>query len=203
MKKYWLLPCIGLLMLLSACDSDQRLKAPSPKADTPDALKAGPGVLDSKRGQSNLVDELYAEALEKDTSLKNLQDELSALDKRMADVKSLYGFYNEKSREYYHAANAEALQVQDSLLRVKLKGYIEASAKRYDGLTGDLRQLVGRIDLNAVTLNDQQSVLKIVTTISMMEKYQRNELPRDSSFTEVIKEQEKLIEKSEAVTHGF
>lgn len=203
MKKYWILPCIGLLLLLSACDNDQRLNAPSPKPDTPEALKAGPGVLDSKRGQSNLVDELYAEALEKDTSLRNLEDELSVLDKRIADVKSLYGLYDEKSREYYHAANTEALQVQDSLLRLKLKSFIEGSAKRYNELTGDLQLIVGRIDLNTATLNDQRSVLKIVTTIPMMEKFQRNELPSDSSFTAAAKEQERMIEKAKAATHGF
>jgi len=65
------------------------------------------------------------------------------------------------------------------------------------------RNVYDGIAKNEATLDDHHTVLKIVLTLPVIEKYQNENMPDKNEIRNVIKEQERLIERTDSLTPKY
>jgi hypothetical protein len=183
-----------LLMGTLAC-SDPRpqqtkeSEAPEPPKALQDHSKEY--SLKSSRSSNDLVEELYAELLEKDTSLKKMEDKLKNLQQSESDSTESFTLFNEKNTRYHDASSPYLSRINDSLLRERIKQLLSNSLANYKNSTAVHQQLLRRIEINKTSLNDLHIAVQLVSTLSMMEKYRKENMPDKLSLAGFILEQQK------------
>ena len=169
--------------------------------ETPKALQGDLGDTKSySRSGSDLTEELYAELVGKTLELKKLESDIAAFGSKPDELNEKFKMYNDKSNSYYTSAIYHATAISDSLLKAKVLAYIKASENRYSNRTEELNSLMKLISKNTTTLRDHHSVLKIILTMPLIEKYQAENLPDGKEFKDVKREQENLIQKTDKLT---
>lgn len=164
--------------------------------ETPKALQDDKPVIKSySRSGSDLTEELYAELVDKSQTLKNLENDLFAFIPKPNDLKEKFDKYNNKSNSFYNSTDYKLTSITDSLLKKKILAIITTSKNKYAKKTTELNSLLNIISQNGATLNDHHTVMKIVLTLPLIEKYQNDNLPDKKEFIDLIKEQEKLIKR--------
>ena len=73
-----------------------------------------------------------------------------------------------------------------SISKKKILAFIENSSKKYDSKTKELQALVKEIADSHNTINDNHTIMKIVLTLAILEKYQNENLPKTDKFLETI-----------------
>ncbi|MFT3750541.1 MAG: hypothetical protein QM768_19680 [Agriterribacter sp.] len=148
--------------------------------------KETPKVLDNKkisiekavkRGEEDLLEGLYNEIADTSEALKSFESGLHELYKSKDDSLTTFSAFDNQNGNYYKSAAAHAKQITDSVLRTNISMLISASIKKYDSITGRHDSLVKNIIKNEATLKDLHKVLKIAYTLSLIEKYQQDNLP--------------------------
>lgn len=192
--------CIALFMCTLACNEprSQQVK----EAELPEPPKALQDdrkeySLKSSRSSNDLVEELYAELLEKDNTLKNLEDKLRNLQQSEADSTGTFAVFNEKNNKYHDAASPYLSRIQDSLLRERIKQILSNSLARYKSSTAVHQQLLKQIETNKTSLNDLHVAVQLVSTLSMMERYREENMPDKLSLAGFILEQQKARKMAE------
>lgn len=186
--------CIVLLMGSLACNEPRQKQVKEAEVpEPPKALQdhAKEYSLKSDRSSNDLVEELYAELLEKDTTLKNLEDKLKNLQQSETDSTATFAAFNEKNNQYHDAASPYLSRINDSLLRERIKQLLGNSLARYRSSTAVHQQLLHQIETNKSGLNDLRVAVQLVTTLSLMEKYQKENMPDKLSLAGFILEQQK------------
>jgi len=151
------------------------------------------------RSSSNLVDDLYKELVDKSPALNKIEEDLESLAPKANKVNSGFNEYDLKSKNYYSAANNKAGYITDSLLRNSIKEIIEKSKNQYANNSAGLNALLKQISQNGTSLHDHHEALKIVMTLPVIEKYQKENFPDADNYKELVKEQEKLIEQMDSI----
>ena len=187
------------VLLLISCDSKQK----DVKVETPDALQDDKLEIKSYRSSGNLTEELYQDLVKAKPELKRLEDELDGSKSKPDELNEIFNNYNYKSNSYYRSANLVSNSITDSVLKIKISELITKSSKRYDQNIGELNSLIKQIALNNTTLNDHHAVLKIVMTLPLIEKYQKDNLPSTKDFKDVIKHQDNIIELIDSLTPRY
>jgi predicted ATPase with chaperone activity len=149
----------------------------------------------SKRASNNLVEELYNEILKNDKDLQLLIKSIEDNYKSQNKSKELFNAFFDKNTQYYSNANSMIMNINDTLLKNKVERLIFNSENNYKALSKESYNLLSTIDKNNISLNEYQQILKITTTISMIEKYQKDQLPSYKSLNTIIKEQSNQIKK--------
>jgi hypothetical protein len=170
MKKYLLsLLVISLIFMTVSCNGNQNENRNS-EVQNPEALQDDIKLKSlSKRG-GNLIDELYSELVEKTPELKKLETELESFQETPSETQNVFYNYNGKSSQFYGSANGFANQIKDSLSKKRILELIKKSNEKYDS---------------------ESKVL----TIPLIEKYQKENLPKKKEFLETIAKQKELIQK--------
>lgn len=184
---------IIIITMLVACGSRQQENNKPSVPDTPKALQENKLDIKSYSRSDDLTEELYQELVGKSPELKKLEDDLEALNPNVNNVNVVFQQYDSKSKSYYNSANNKATSITDSLLKKKIIGLITSNNNKYSTKTAELNSLLKQISKSNVTLNDHHTVLKIVLTLPIIEKYQDNNKPNKKEFNELIKQQDKLI----------
>jgi hypothetical protein len=191
-------------IFLLSCNGKQKENSPETKQETPKALQED--ELDTKsysRSNSDLTEELYQELVDKTPALKNLEDDLSAFRTEPYDINEKFNKYDSKSKSYYSSVNSKAATIKDSLLRQKIIDLITNSNDHYTHKTAELNSLLQQISQKTSTLDDHHTVLKIVLTLPLIEKYQNDNQPANKEFKDLIKNQVKLIERTDSLTSKY
>lgn len=191
------------LTILFSCGSEQTKLNDSDKQETPKALKNDKLEIKSYSRSGDLTEELYEELVAKSPELKKLEDNLDAFIPKPNELEEKFNKYNSKSNSYYNSADYKATAITDSLLRKKVLSLITTSKDKYSNRTAELNSLIELISKNGATLNDHHSILKIVLTLPMIEKYQTENLPDKKEFNDLIKEQQKLIQRADSLTPNY
>ena len=97
-------------------------------------------------------------------------------------------------------ANSQVSDISDSTLKKKIVALLIKSSSQHSNNTEELTSLIKQISQNSSTLKDHYSVLKIVLTLPLIEKYQKDNLPNKGEFKMLIKEQEKLIKQIDSLS---
>lgn len=192
--------CIALFMGTLACNDPrpQQVK----EAELPEPPKALQDdrkeySLKSSRSSNDLVEELYAELLQKDNILKTLDDKLRDLQQSETDSTGTFALFNEKNNKYHDAASPYLTRINDSLLRERIKQILSNSLARYRSSTAVHQQLLKQIETNKSTLSDLHVAVQLVSTLSMMEKFQKENMPDKLSLAGFILEQQKARKLAE------
>lgn len=72
-----------------------------------------------------------------------------------------------------------------------------ASSQEYQYKTVRQRALTGQINQQSLALSDYYEALKVLITIPLIEKYQDDNLPEDSLYLRIIRDQKDLVGRIE------
>ncbi len=194
---------VFIFTLLFSCGNKETGDNATTKQETPEALQDDKLEIKSYSRSGDLTEELYQELVGKNPALKKLEDDLDAFRPKPKELTDKFNKYDSKSNSYYSSANYKAAAITDSLLRMKIFSLITTSNKQYSTKTAELNSLLKQISKNGATLNDHHSVLKIVLTLPMIEKYQDDNKPDKKEFKNLIKQQEDLIERTDSLTPNY
>ena len=191
--------CLALI----SCGDKQVEQKTDIKQVTPEALQDDRLEIKSYSRSGDLIEELYQELVEKTPSLKTLETDLETFKRKSNEPTEKFNDYDGKSKSYYSSANYKTTAIEDSLLRNKIITLLSNSNKQYSNKTTELTSLLDHISKNGATINDHHSVLKIVLTLPLIEKYQNDNLPDKKEFKDLIKTQEKLLNQTDSLTPSF
>jgi len=204
MKKLITILTFIFLTALFSCVGGHKDSNNFKKQETPKALQDNNLEIKSySRSGSDLTEELYQELVDKTPALKKLEDELDAFSRKPNELDEKYNKFDNKSSSYYLSANNKASAITDSLLRKKMVTLIAGSQNLYSKKTAEHNSLLKQISQNGATLNDHHSVLKIVLTLPIIEKFQNDNLPDKKEFIDLIKRQQELIEQIISLTPKY
>ena len=189
-----------LLVTLVSC-SDNRTQD-TPKQETPKALedKSSSYEIVSKRGYDDLVESLYSELVNRDIALKRLEDKIDELNESKNDTTELFAKFNGKNQSYFNSVDRHVSNIKDSLLRDKMKSLVSAQLTKYNTRIARHDELLKIIEAKQMTISDLHNVLKIVRTLPLIDKYQRDNLPNTKPFEGYIKRQEETIHFADTLT---
>ena len=182
-----------IILILSMIVASCRPKEEKNNLQTPDALQNEYSSL--KRMKGDLTEDLYQGLVDKDSLLRNLEEEIVAF--RSGSMEVTKGVYNylDKSENYYGSVNAKAKGIKDSLLMKKMQMLITAHKKAQEARTTEINALLKTVSANDTLLDDHHFALKIVKTLAVMEKYQKEHLPNKNELKKLIRQQEKIIQQ--------
>jgi hypothetical protein len=147
-----------------------------------------------------LVNVLYAELAKKNPALNELEEKIKRIEESKTDSLKYFDLYNVKNNAFYTSAKAMLEQVRDSTIKAKLKVMVDKSLNSYNELTSDHTALLKQLDFKNSSLNDLHILLKISTTLPLIEKYQKQSKPTTKSITGLIKEMDKAIKKADTLS---
>jgi len=182
-----------LMLAILSCNSPDTREHQQPAM--PKALEDQGDAYDiiPKRRAAELLESLYSELVSKNADLKLLEDKLDTLDASQNDSAKVFYKFNNKNEAYYNAASRHVEEIKDSVLRDKIKVLVAGSLKKYQSLTAGHNELLKTIDTQSLTLADLHTVLKIVRTLPLIEKYQQDNLPSAKPLKGYINNQNEAL----------
>lgn len=151
-------------------------------------------------GYKDLVDELYSQAVKQNENLETIEEDIEKFYKKKTEALEKYNSYTAYNNRYYYDARANAASVADSATRQKAYALITKGESRYRTKTAGWQATIASLSKNEMELKDLHTLLKIVVTEPMMEKYQSNNLPEGTKATEANSDLQQLIQKIKAIT---
>lgn len=203
MKKYlFSLLVISSVFIIVSCNGNKDGSENS-EVQNSEALQDGIKLKSlSKRG-GNLIEDLYAELVEKTPELKELETELETFQETPSETQNIFYNYNGKSNQFYGNATGLTNQITDSLSKRRILALIKKSNEKYDSESKEIKELVKEISNSQNSIQDNHTILKIVLTIPLIENYQKENSPKKKHFLETIAKQKALNKKIEEKTPKY
>jgi hypothetical protein len=194
MKRIIVIPLLILLTFVS-CNNSKKQENKEQKQETPQALQKKNSIelISNGRGYGDLIENLYSELADKTPELKELETKIELLSSSKSDSCKEFQEYNQKSKSFYHSANYHITEISDSILRTKMKELIASSLTKYNSKIFQHTELLKSIDQKTTTLNDLHEILKITASLSLIEKYQSENLSTKNPMNEYLKQLDKVI----------
>ncbi|WP_338768666.1 hypothetical protein WAF17_08275 [Bernardetia sp. ABR2-2B] len=196
-----------MTLILASCDEN---KENQNQANSDIVLNETPQVLEdkdnyevrsiSKRYDSDIVVELYNEALEKNLKLKQLNDEINQMYQTKRDSLAEYSKFSNTNEKYWMNARNHINQIQDSVLREATLETFKAIEVNYKNKMAGYEPKIKEIQRKDIQLNDQLILMKLFITESMMKNYQVNEQPTIKTLENIIDKYDNLIEETKEYT---
>jgi hypothetical protein len=168
MKILLLLTCF---LILISCG---RKKQQQPNNETPYALEEHKSKsVFSKRAPGDLLEDLYDGLVSGKPELQQLEKDIEELSERKKDSLVFFNDFDNKNDSYYSSAQNHTAQIQDSSLKKRMMQAIEDNRTDYDSKIAGIETLVKQLDQKQLTLTDHHTMLKLILTMAMMEKFQK------------------------------
>ncbi len=205
MKFYHALVLFSFLIVFSCSDnSTEKTSNQASGNETPEALNKNAFEQDissiSKRYRSDIISELYNEALENNPELKELNTRINRMGVVKNDSLKLYAKYANTNKNYWIAVNNYINQLNDSILKESVTEAFTEFENNYTLKVAEHESSLDTINKKSISLNDRLLLMKLMITAPMMMNYQKNELPDIESLKKLIKEYEKLIKETKQYT---
>ena len=192
MKKYLLIILVSSsTFIFVSCSGNQRENITSEQKN-PEALQDDLKMRGLYSNRENLVEELYTELVEKNPELKKLETDLQTFQNEPAETKNVFQNYNAKSTNFYEDAKDITNRITDSLNKKRILALIKKSNDQYYSKSSEINELVKQISVSQNTVEDNHTLLKIVLTIPLIEKYQKENLPQKKPFFETLNKLKEL-----------
>jgi hypothetical protein len=189
-----------ILTIILSCNN----KRQQPQPETPKALdeKDKSYSLVSKRGyDEDILESIYSELVDKTPELKKLEEDIDILYFSKGDSLEAFTNFDSKNDRYYNSAGIHSQGIKDSLLRQKMKNLIQASLANYNSLTAPHNNLLKSIESKEATLSDVHTALKIVRTLPVIARYQKNSLPDTKRLEGYSQKLSKTISEAETLSN--
>jgi len=154
----------------------------------------------SKRYTSDIISELYDEAIDKSTKLKELNDEINKISEFKNESISEYSKFIQTNNNYWLTANRYINQIQDSLLKESTIEIFKDLELKFKSKMRSHKQKIMSINKKTLVLNDQLILMKLFITEPMMKNYQVNEKPNIKSLENIIYKYDELIKETKEYT---
>lgn len=198
-----LLILLFAISLFSCNNNEQAPVNQNTTEQTPEALVEDKSLKISSgdgRFSSNIIEELFEEALEKDQKLQSVITKLNQAQEMKPDSLAAYHLYKRNMQDYWSALHRYALRLSDSTTREQLTSFIEVLESKQNQRLSPLDSLVSKIDSSEQNLADMQILMKILITEPMMNNYFRNEYPSVKSIESVIEAYDQSAQEMEPYT---
>lgn len=182
-----------LVFILASCHNN-RIQD-KPQQETPKALEDNSSfdVVSKGRHADDLLESLYSELVSKDVELKRLEVKINDLNSSKNDSIELFDKFNGKIQSYFRSIDRNVSEIEDSLLRDKMKLLIASSLTKYNSRIAKHNELLKALAINEIRISDLHTALKIVRTLPLVEKYQLDNLPTTRQLEGFIKQQYQAI----------
>lgn len=169
--------------------------------ELPKALNSSDEAYGSSSGQryQDLVESLYSESIENSPELTALESDIRDLRTSRSDSLEAYDNFNNKNLSYYGDAKKHIEQISDSSLKEKIRIVLSVSLEKYQAKTLKHENILKSIEAKNLTLNDLHTLLKIMRTLPIMEKYQQEGLPATNSLQGFEKRLDKTIKTADSL----
>jgi len=164
-----------------------------PKALDDESKSAG-FIRKSSMGE-NLVEEMYAELVNKKPTLHKIEEQLDLVSQ--SDSLEAFRNYDGKSDLFYSSAKTIAENISDSSIRKKALNLIAASGEKYKVNVSSRNSLQNVIINRQKDISNLHEYLKIASTLPLMEKYQKDKLPSEKTMKDKIRSQDEVISQLE------
>jgi chromosome segregation ATPase len=190
-----------ILLFIVSCSNDRgKAEQDNPNEQTPQVLN-DERKLDissySKRYGTDIIQELFDEAVESDKQLKAVTTKLDKVKEMKSDSLEAYQTYIRNNQNYWNALTRYSNQLSDSTLKITLTKLIENLKQKQSQRTSELDTLVADIKTAERNLGDLELLMKILVTEPMMSNYQRNKVPNRQTLESVKMEFDSSIKAVE------
>jgi hypothetical protein len=197
MKKYFFLFILTSALFLSSC-SDQKGNTEAVNPDeTPEMLNESKKDFsmsyNRRKWSSDIIQELFNEAVSKDPILKKLTLKIEAKHKTEIDSLESYLKYLENNNLYWTSVHGYINQMNDSSLIKETREVFDILETTYRKDIEAHVNATDTLDAKKKDLHDHIILMKLLVTQSMMENYQRNELPDIQIINKLIESNDSLI----------
>ena len=188
-----------VVILFSSCNGSS---APQhqPEATPKPLLEEKSASSFLKSARRDLVESLYNDIVDKTPALKALETEIHELGDNKNDSTKAFEDFNNKNSAYYTDANAYLTDLKDAVLKEKIQLMLQQSQAAYIANTASLNNLEDLINTKTESLNDLHILLKITTTMAVIEKYQHTNMPTDKPLLHVLDNYDATISKTKALS---
>jgi hypothetical protein len=187
-----------LALTLSILSCSQQKNENTEEPPVPKALeeqKSDYSLVSKVRYSNDLVQELYNEIIEKDKELKDLETAIINIRSRQADSLENFNNFDQKNNSYYQTAKSYLAGIKDSVLKKRIEQIVTKSSESYKNLTIPHQQLVLQTKALEEKLNEVHISLKLVSTLALMEKFQKEYLPSKQPIIMLNKTYGQVIHK--------
>ena len=154
----------------------------------------------TKRYESDIIQKLYKEAMDKNQALKSLNNKIGDIAKFKNDSLQAYNKYIQQNDNYFVLVGEYINALKDSTLKNAAKEIFAKLENDYTSRIAKHKIAVENIDTKTQTLNDQVILMKLLVTAPMMKNYQKNELPDIKSIHFVSLKYDSLINDTKPYT---
>ncbi len=156
----------------------------------------------AKRGYEDLIESLYAELSDKDETLQQFHRDIRQLSALAKDSAEAFVHFNSRNEAYYSSATAHIGSLADTALKKQIGDLFSAHRGRYDSLVSVHRLLRDSVEQRGSMLADLQVLMKLYTTLPLIEQYQQNHLPDTGSLHHILHRQEDLIRLADSMVQS-
>ncbi len=204
MKPIVILTLFVYLSLIYSCKTERKQEQDHTETtETPKALqenKSSEYSLKKRRADTDLVESLYNELVDKTPELHELESQIGRFDNQKEDSLQAFEEFASKNDEYYKSANTYTERIRDSLLKNRIRSILSGSEAQYANKISPTTTLIQQIELKELQLQDMHILLKLVRSLDIMEKYQKDKLPSSSPVRSLLREFEKIISKTDSLS---
>jgi hypothetical protein len=151
-------------------------------------------------GGRDMVEELYYQAVKQNESLEAIEDDIEKFYKKKQEALEKYSSYSSYNSRYYYDAKANVAGITDAATRQKATDILTVSETRYKTSVAEWERNITSLQVKEKELNDLHSLLKIMFSEKMINRYQSGNFPDGSKLNEANNELQSVIEKIKAIT---
>lgn len=153
----------------------------------------------SKRYGNDLVQDLYEELLKSDPSLNEFENAAAILPSQKKDSLAYFQTFTGKNEDYYSSAETYLSQIKDSVLKNRLKVLLTESKTKFETSLTAYHNLITQIEAKDNQINDLHNAVKLVVTLPVIEKYQKDNIPSVNPVKAINKKYDAVIAKADSV----
>lgn len=187
-------------MVMAACGNPKSEHSKAKIPEIPQALQENKKEVRSYHKTGDLISELYEELLDQNSELKELEEDIERINGQSGKLSAKVNDYDNKSEDYYSTASIALSSVNDSALKKRMNEMIEKSNAKYKARTIEINSLLKQIANKEVSMRDHHTVLKILLTLPMIEKYQDISQPDKKEFRTLMQQQEEWIRRAKQLS---
>jgi len=190
---------IFVAIFLSSCNSSEEYR-PKKSKDIPNALQEkSVDVNVNKSKDTDLIENLYKELIEKDRSLAQLEKEINKLQESKDDSLKAFTLYDHNNKEYYKNFQNHLGEIQDSLLRKRMKKILDSSIAGYETKILKQQKVFDSTNDMYRSLSDLHWLLKLSKTLDVIKNYQNKNLPDTATLKQTMIELNNAIKKTDSL----
>jgi hypothetical protein len=183
---------IIILTLLNACSDARGLKQTDSQ---PKALQQNNSSFGISKGRRDLLSELYAELLQKDTALDRLENQIAALPEIKIDSMAALNAFTKQNSSYYQDAQSLIERMLDESWKKLADSLVKKSLLNYEGKIASRQQLKKQLEKREAELRDLHALCQLAFTLPLIEAYQ-SDLPSTTPMQHYKNQLDTVAEKT-------